>query len=868
MFYKFNSFLVIIFFCNTFFSQSLSSAPHTVKDIYHSSQSLWLIGESDQNGGGVYKYENKKWYYFKIENAERITATSSNIPVIINNAKHLLILKNNQWIKIANNVKCISGSYRNNHIWAVINNELQLYKNNNWISTNYNQMIIEEISEAKDGTLFTLNSSKYLFQSKGNNWEIVNSIKGEKISTSINGNLYLTQEVNSLSDNNVKRYTNKNWTNLPLNAKKLVSNSHQLIYYIDAFNRLFEKNGDDCNQISNNQIVSHVLNGNNSYVTNPYEIDSTTGETSLFKSIRNSDINAMFEILSQGADINKKNNNLETPLIVALQIGDYKLISSLIGLKPNLENFDKNSKNALWYAVSQQDTASVELLMTNGADPNALDYLNQIVDFKNSNQKKTKLIFLFLRRGVKVTYQQIKKLIILNHEQNYFQLINSTNKVSISKDNYDQFLNEAIKVNNIKIAKNCIENGANPNLLMSFAIDHKDKALMLFLLSKNANSNVVIKYSIQNNDEELLWTCIDIYGGSKEDALKYSCEFNKIKYAASLLENGANPNGPMKMMIKKNDTSFVSLLLSFNADGSDTENFKSAIKNKSIEMVNLLLNNGAKHNDGIITAIEVQSLEIVNILLPESDKENIDLIETACLGNNLEIIELLLTNGSNPQNGLDAAIKANKLRNVNLLIKNGARINSDQLLINAVKTKNLDLVKVLVQNAISHVDTIINYGIDISAGIKYAVNQNSPEIVNYLLQNAADQSKSAEYFTIAVNKNYLATLKTLIKNGLNPNVIDEEKNTLIHISCIKNYYAVTKELIETNKIDINAFNEDGMSPLMYVVKVKRKDIKMCQLLVENGADVNARDDFGTVVRKMAKGCRVKKYLKKNGAFRK
>ena len=89
MFYKFNSFLVIIFFCNTFFSQSLSSAPHTVKDIYHSSQSLWLIGESDQNGGGVYKYENKKWYYFKIENAERITATSSNIPVIINNAKHL-----------------------------------------------------------------------------------------------------------------------------------------------------------------------------------------------------------------------------------------------------------------------------------------------------------------------------------------------------------------------------------------------------------------------------------------------------------------------------------------------------------------------------------------------------------------------------------------------------------------------------------------------------------------------------------------------------------------------------------------------------------------------------------------------------------
>ena len=138
MFYKLNPFLLIIFYCNIFFSQSLSSPPHTVKDIFHSSQSLWVVGESDQNGKGVYKYENEKWYYFEINNAHKITATSSNIPAIINNAKQLLILKNNQWINIASNVKCFSGSYRTNQLWAVVNNELQFYQNNNWSTTNYN----------------------------------------------------------------------------------------------------------------------------------------------------------------------------------------------------------------------------------------------------------------------------------------------------------------------------------------------------------------------------------------------------------------------------------------------------------------------------------------------------------------------------------------------------------------------------------------------------------------------------------------------------------------------------------------------------------------------------------------------------------
>ena len=52
---------------------------------------------------------------------------------------------------------------------------------------------------------------------------------------------------------------------------------------------------------------------------------------------------------------------------------------------------------------------------------------------------------------------------------------------------------------------------------------------------------------------------------------------------------------------------------------------------------------------------------------------------------------------------------------------------------------------------------------------------------------------------------------------------------------------------------------------MIVVTSPKKDINLCKLLVENGANVNAKNNNGIRVRKMAKGVRMKKYLKEQGA---
>ena len=64
---------------------------------------------------------------------------------------------------------------------------------------------------------------------------------------------------------------------------------------------------------------------------------------------------------------------------------------------------------------------------------------------------------------------------------------------------------------------------------------------------------------------------------------------------------------------------------------------------------------------------------------------------------------------------------------------------------------------------------------------------------------------------------------------------------------------------------MNSYNKYGLTPLMLVVTSNNKDLNFCKLLVENGANVNAKNNNGVIVRKMAKGLKVKKYLKDNGA---
>ena len=89
----------------------------------------------------------------------------------------------------------------------------------------------------------------------------------------------------------------------------------------------------------------------------------------------------------------------------------------------------------------------------------------------------------------------------------------------------------------------------------------------------------------------------------------------------------------------------------------------------------------------------------------------------------------------------------------------------------------------------------------------------------------------------------LDTVRILLKNNLNTNIIDVNENPLINILIIKKYgVEYLKLLIECGKTRIDVDDGSGVTPFMAASFVA--DFESMEYLIGKGADINATDNFG------------------------
>jgi ankyrin repeat protein len=163
------------------------------------------------------------------------------------------------------------------------------------------------------------------------------------------------------------------------------------------------------------------------------------------------------------------------------------------------------------------------------------------------------------------------------------------------------------------------------------------------------------------------------------------------------------------------------------------------------------------------------------------------------------------------------SVKNQNLNKLKLLIEHGYGVDIDiqdddgfTALMYACDKNNIEIVKLLIENG-SAINIQNNDGF---TALMYACEKDNIEIVKLLIENDADiniqNNDGITALMIVCKKDNFEIAKLLIKNGADLNIQDGDGDTALMVACYKDNIEISKLLIE-NDADINIRNYDGKS---------------------------------------------------------
>ncbi len=234
------------------------------------------------------------------------------------------------------------------------------------------------------------------------------------------------------------------------------------------------------------------------------------------------------------------------------------------------------------------------------------------------------------------------------------------------------------------------------------------------------------------------------------------------------------------------------------------------------------------------------------------DSRNAELMTpllTAALVGHADVVKLLLLkkadiHAQNPykSTALHMAAKNGHIQVARLLLRHGADINAKgecelTALHIAAKSNYIALVKLFLENGADD-NAKGKYGI---TPLHLAVRAGYFDVARLLLEHGADgnaqESNGVTPLHSAVKMGDINQIKLLIEHHVDINAKEENGITPLHITAREGIHIDVAYLLLKSGADSNAKENDGATSLHNAVK--RNDIGMVELLLENGADVDA-----------------------------
>ena len=355
-----------------------------------------------------------------------------------------------------------------------------------------------------------------------------------------------------------------------------------------------------------------------------------------------------------------------------------------------------------------------------------------------------------------------------------------------------------------------------------------------------------------------------------------------------LFVNAKQLNNELFNAVADNDMKEVQALIEKGADVKvkDKNNLSLISYSRDKEMIEYLLSKGAGIND-INTALILGKTDLAKEMINKGfdiyfhDFYGLAPIHYAAFDGQTDIVKILLEKGvdvnyrsKNGETPLMWAAGIGDLKMVKFLVKNGADVNAarNNGLVSLHYANYYPIIKYLVKKG-ADVNAISNDGETVLQYIAYICQDKA---VKLLLQKGADPTKGPKAFKLIDNladsytcggdvKKQEKILRMLIKKGIDINMLSPYETVEVN--------ALDYLLHKNNKLSVPhvkmmqrlGAKRHKITDSAIAWYTKYNDTNGVKFLIEEGFDINIKDEYGKTALDYAKTDEMNKLLLKNGA---
>ena len=366
--------------------------------------------------------------------------------------------------------------------------------------------------------------------------------------------------------------------------------------------------------------------------------------------------------------------------------------------------------------------------------------------------------------------------------------------------------------------------------------------LMEYLVSKGATTNIIDDHG---------YSLINFAAVTGQQNLKLYDFIIKHQANAFTNKNRDGANALLLLMPFLKEDELINYFQAKGLNIHDQDNngdgaFNYAAKGGNISMMNWLIEHNVEYKklnnkggNAMLLACQgmrraSNSLNVFEYLNDKGIQPNIittdgvtPLMIYAKGGEDIKVFEYFLKNGVDP---------------------NATDKDGNTALLNASAGKEAPIIKLLVQKT-SKLDAVNKKG---ETALTRAVQWNSAEVVDILLKSGASPNVEnpdgnniiyylVESYNSGKKEDYEQKVEMLSEKGVQLTSVSSNGNSLLHWAAQSNKLELLNKAKEL-KLDINAQNKEGLSPL-HIAAMKANNDKVLRYLIENGADKNLRTAF-------------------------